>query len=165
MTLSALILRPTRAADRDAIIALVQATRFFRENELGIAIEVLDDALAQGPDGHYRSYTALVNATPVGWLCFGATPCTLGTFDIYWLAVAPAQQGHGVGSRLLSHAEELIRAGGGRLIVIETSGQDRYASTQMFYRKNGYIEAARVPDFYAPGDDKIIYTKVVTATP
>lgn len=152
-------IRHTIAADRAPILAFMQATGFFRPDELDVAAEVLDEALKAGPAGHYQSFAAVSGAVPVGWVCVGPTPCTLGTFDLYWIAVAPATQGHGVGSLLLRHAEALIRARQGRLVVIETSGQPRYDTTRFFYLKNGYAEAARLPDFYAPGDDKVVYLK------
>lgn len=152
-------IRYTEPADRAAILALVAGTGYFRPDELPIAQEVLDEALKAGPAGHYQSLTAVREGVPVGWLCFGPTPCTLGTFDIYWIAVDRACQGQGIGARLVQRAEELITARGGRLAVIETSGQERYGSTRGFYLKCGYHEAARVAEFYAPGDDKVIYTK------
>lgn len=155
-------IRYTEPADRAAILALVAATGYFRPDELPIAQEVLDEALKAGPAGHYQSLTAVQEGVPVGWLCFGPTPCTLGTFDIYWIAVDRACQGQGIGTRLVQRAEEMIKARGGRLAVIETSGQERYGSTRGFYVKCGYHEAARVADFYAPGDDKVIYTKHIS---
>ncbi|MCX7847743.1 MAG: GNAT family N-acetyltransferase [bacterium] len=154
-----IVIRYSLPSDRDAILAFVADTGYFRPDELPIAQEVLDEALTAGPSGHYQSLTALAAHTPVGWLCFGPTPCTLGTFDIYWIAVAPAHQGRGIGAQLIQRAEEMIKARHGRLAVIETSGQARYQSTRAFYLKCGYHEAARVPNFYAPGDDKIIYVK------
>jgi len=152
-------IRYSEPGDRAAILALVAGTGYFRDDELPIAQEVLDEALKAGPQGHYQSLTALRADAPVGWLCFGPTPCTLGTFDIYWIAVNRASQGQGIGARLVQRAEEMIAARNGRLVVIETSGQARYGSTRGFYLKCGYHEAARVADFYAPGDDKVIYTK------
>ncbi len=154
-------IRHSEPGDRAAVLALVAGTGYFRDDELPTAQEVLDEALKAGPQGHYQSFTALRNGAPAGWLCFGPTPCTLGTFDIYWIAVDRACQGLGIGARLVRHAEEMIKACNGRLIVIETSGQERYGSTRGFYLKCGYHEAARVADFYAPGDDKVIYTKNV----
>jgi ribosomal protein S18 acetylase RimI-like enzyme len=92
-------------------------------------------------------------------VCFGATPCTLGTFDIYWIAVDPAYQRHHIGSKLLAFSESEIKKQQGRLIVIETSGSEKYLPTRGFYERNGYILAADVKEFYAPGDDKWIFTK------
>ncbi len=152
-------IRYSEPADRDAILRLLADTGFFRPDELEVAEEVLDDALEAGPGGHYQSFTALDDAGAAGWICLGPTPCSLGAWDIYWLGVAPGRQGRGIGKALVRHAEALIRARDGTLAVIETSGSPHYVSTRGFYLGLGYLEAARLPDFYAPGDDRIIYTR------
>lgn len=155
----AIEIRYTLASDRDAIVALVRDTKFFRDDEVDVAAEVVDEAIAKGPEGHYQSFTALVDGSVAGWVCHGPTPCTIGTYDIYWLAVAPAVQGCGLGRKLMAYAEEHIRSRGGRLAVVETAGKAIYDSTRAFYLRVGYQEAARLPEFYSPGDDKIIYLK------
>lgn len=154
-----LTIRYTRREDREAVLALVEATGFFRPAEVEVAREVLDAALAGGEGGHYQSFAACLGGRVVGWVCFGPTPCTEGTFDIYWIAVAREQQGKGIGAALMEYAEGLIAARGGRLAVVETSGRPDYEPTRRFYLGLGYREASRVRDFYAPGDDKVVYTK------
>ncbi len=158
-TPSAFVIRRAKDSDRAAVHAFIAATGFFRPDEVDIAMEVFDDAVAQGPVGDYQSYTLEMSGKPVGWVCFGLTACTVGTYDIYWIAVDPAVQAKGLGSALISQAETLIADAGGRIAVIETSGRAAYLPTQLFYLKNNYIEASRLKDFYAPGDDKITYTK------
>ncbi len=153
----------TRPEDRDAIIALARETGFFLEAELTVATEVLDDSLKAGESGHYQSYTLLADGKPAGWVCFGPTPCTLGTYDIYWIAVSPRCQGRGFGRALLDHAEALIRRARGRVVLLETSGRSLYQGTRGFYLAAGYDEVARVPEFYMPGDDRVIYAKYLHA--
>jgi D-alanine-D-alanine ligase len=148
--------------DRDAILGFVAATGFFRDDEVAVARELLDDALAKGPGGHYQSFVAEdEGGTAVGWVCFGPTPCAVGTFDIYWIVVAPPQQGRGVGAVLMTFAERRIADRGGRLAVVETSGRPVYKPTRQFYTKMGYCEAAIISDFYSTGDAKLVYTKPV----
>jgi len=156
-----LLIERASAADRQAALALIEQTKFFRPNEVVIAAEVFDDANTQGPQGDYQSFIARNNGSLVGWVCYGETPCTLGTFDIYWLAVDPRSQGLGIGRKLMDFAEKAIKDMGGRIAIVETSGSERYIPTRAFYEKVGYKEASRVEDFYAPGDPKIIYTKVL----
>ncbi len=155
-------IRRTAAGDREPILSFIEESGFFRPGEIAIARELLDDAVSKGPTGHYQSFTAEVGGRPAGWVCFGPTPCTVATFDIYWIVVAPACAGRGVGRALMEYAEKLIAERGGRLAVTETSGQALYSSTRAFYARLGYVEQARVPDFYAPGDDKLVYTKLIT---
>lgn len=152
-------IRKAIAADTALVMDIIRRTKFFRPVEETIAQEVLDDAIA---DASYQSYVVEKDGRVAGWICFGATPCTLGTFDIYWIAVDPDIQHAGLGSSLLTFAEAQIAAQGGRLMIIETSGSPMYRPTQRFYEKNGYRLAACVDDFYAPGDPKLIFTKTVS---
>ncbi|NLW83465.1 MAG: GNAT family N-acetyltransferase [Phycisphaerae bacterium] len=151
-------IRKTTAADTALVMDIIRRTKFFRPVEETIAQEVLDDAIA---DASYQSYVIEKDGHVAGWICFGVTPCTLGTFDIYWIAVDPDIQHAGLGSGLLTFAEQQIAAQGGRLMVIETSGSEMYRPTQRFYEKNGYRLAACVDDFYAPDDPKLIFTKQI----
>jgi len=148
--------------DKETILDLLRKTNFFKDHEHLIAKEVLEEAISSGPEGHYKSYVADVSGIPVGWICFGEVPCTIGTYDIYWLAVSPEFQNKGIGRALVKHAEENILHNNGRIIAIETCGDEKYKSTQKFYEKNNYTESARIKDFYQVGEDKIIYTKTLS---
>jgi len=156
-------IRYVRLEDKPKIMSILKETSFFRTGELIVAGEVLDNALAQGPEGDYQSYVAEECEDIIGWMCFGPAQCTLGTFDIHWLVVTPKKQRCGVGSYLLKYATNLIENQKGRMIVAETSGSSRYLSTRQFYEKMGYYETSRVKDFYTTGDDKIIYIKHIQA--
>jgi ribosomal protein S18 acetylase RimI-like enzyme len=154
-------IRWCRPSDRQVVLSFLAETGFFRPDEMAIAREVLDKSLAEGPQGHYQSFVATVSHEAVGWICFGPTPCTVGSFDIYWMGVAAAWQGRGIGRALAVFAEEAIAARGGRLIVIETSSREVYLPTRRFYEALGCREVARVPDFYGPGDHRVIFTKTL----
>jgi len=149
--------------DRERIMKFLAQTGVFRPGELDIAREVLDDSLRGGPGGHYQSYTAVAAGLAAGWVCFGPTPCTEGTFDVYWIAVDPQRHQKGIGRALMRRAEGLVAEAGGRLVVVETSGRQDYEPTRKFYLAMGYTEASRVPDFYAPADAKITYVKRLAA--
>ncbi|MCS7166876.1 MAG: N-acetyltransferase [Gemmatales bacterium] len=94
-----------------------------------------------------------------GFVIFGPTPLTVHTWDIYWIAVSRDVQRHGIGSRLLESAEARIRAQRGKLVRVETSSLPTYEATRRFYEKHGYQRAGVIPDFYADGDDLVIYYK------
>jgi ribosomal protein S18 acetylase RimI-like enzyme len=155
--------RYAEASDRERVLGLVSDTGFFRSDELEIAAEVFDDAVRSGSGGHYQSFVAEYCDEVVGWVCYGPTPCTVGTFDIYWIAVTQELQGMGFGRILMEYAESEISRRGGRLSVVETSGHERYASTQRFYLAMGYHEASRIQDFYDTGDDRVVYIKSLKA--
>jgi GNAT superfamily N-acetyltransferase len=155
-TLTLPTLRHLTAADRGRIEEISRAVGVFRADEIAVALEVFDGAVAGSPD--YLALGAEHEGRLAGWICWGPTPCTLGTFDLYWMAVDPALHGAGVGSALL-HAMEDRLQGVARLIVVETAGRPDYAPTRGFYEARGYRAASRIPDFYAPGDDQVVYVK------
>jgi ribosomal protein S18 acetylase RimI-like enzyme len=152
-------IRFTELIDIAPVLEFLDATHFFRPDEMLIAEEVITDAASKGPTGHYQSYVFQRNSAAIGWVCWGQAPCTVGSYDIYWLGVSPQCQGQGLGKKLMDFAEQRIRDAGGRLFIVETSGRESYTPTRLFYERIGYTLAARIEDFYAPGDDKIIYTK------
>jgi ribosomal protein S18 acetylase RimI-like enzyme len=78
---------------------------------------------------------------------------------LYWIAVAKPTQARGIGGRLLVAAEEEIARLGGRLLLIETSSLPHYAPTRRFYARHGYELACRLADFYADGDDLVVFRK------
>jgi len=150
-------LRPVGPAHRAQIERLTRETGLFRETEVATAVELLDEHLAG--DDEYRFVGAFDDETLAGFACWGPTPGTDGTWDLYWIVVDRASQGRGVGSQLLAHVERTMQADGGRLIVVETSSREDYAPTRAFYAARGYTRAAVLPGYYAPGDDLVIYLK------
>lgn len=153
------------AGDRDRVEEIVRATGVFRPGEAAIALEVFDGAVER-PGVDYHAIGAFdEDGVLLGFACYGMTPCTVATWDLYWIAVHPGAQRHGVGRALMQAAERAIAEAGGRLIVVETSSRPDYAPTRAFYGALGYVAAARIPDFYASCDDLIIYTKRSVPSP
>jgi len=150
-------LRPVERAHRGRVEALVRATGLFRASEAETAVEVLDESLAGEDD--YRWLGAFDGDTLAGFVCWGPTPGTEGTYDLYWLVVDPARHGQGIGTQLLSDVERRLKTDDGRLIVTETSSRADYGPTRAFYEHRGYTRAATIPGYYAPGDDLVIYSK------
>lgn len=124
-----------------------------------MAEEVLDSYLSDPLGSGYHVLVAEVDSFIVGYVCYGPTPLTEGTWDIYWMAVAPKQQGQGIGAALLSSAEAEIKEAQGRLAIIETSSRPQYEKTRRFHHRQGYEVVGHIPDFYAPGDGKLIFLK------
>ena len=158
-TLTLPLLRNLTAVDRDRIEEISRAVGLFRADEIPVALEVFDGAVAGSPD--YLALGAEHDGRLAGWICWGPTPCTLGTFDLYWMAVDPAVHAGGIGTALVREMEGRL-AGSARLIVVETAGRPDYRPTCSFYEARGYRRAAVIPDFYAPGDDQVVYVKTLT---
>jgi GNAT superfamily N-acetyltransferase len=147
------------AKDRAAVERILKATPEFKPAEVVVAEEVLDAYLAESHESGYHVMVAEADSSVVGYVCYGPAPLTEGTWDIYWLAIAPKEQGQGIGSALLDCAEESARALGGRLALIETSSKPEYERTRRFHSSRGYEVVCRIADFYAPSDDKLVFQK------
>lgn len=162
---------PLRSSHRGRLAELLRGTRAFNAEEVEVALALFDvahggDAAgspgAEGAPLDYEFAGAFDGELLVGYACFGPTPATDGTYDLYWLAVEAAAQGRGVGRALVREVERTLGARGGRLLVVETSSRPDYSGTRQFYARSGYVEAARVRDFYAPSDDRILLTTRLT---
>ncbi|WP_347243787.1 GNAT family N-acetyltransferase [Thermogutta sp.] len=150
-----------RPEDGPAVRRLVESTGFFRPDEVAVAEELIAERLAKGAASGYEFLFAEHDGQLQGYVCFGPIPCTLSSWDLYWIVVNPAYQRQGLGRRLLQEAEKAIRAAGGTRVYVDTSGREQYRPTRLFYEKNGYQVAAVLEDFYAPADPKVIYVKVL----
>lgn len=145
--------------DRETVRALVERTGFFTRDEVAIAVELVDAHLSDGPASGYQFVFAEMDGALAGYACYGPVTCTAASYDLYWIAVEPKFQRHGVGRMLMDVVESQVAARGGERIYIDTSGRDQYAPTRAFYERSGFYAEARLKDFYAPGDDRVIYAK------
>jgi ribosomal protein S18 acetylase RimI-like enzyme len=145
--------------DRPRITEILRGTPEFKPFEVAVAEELIDSYLQDSSDSGYHILVAEVGSTVGGYICYGPTPLTEGTWDIYWMAVAREKQGRGIGSALMKSAEKEIIRAKGRLAIIETSSTPAYEKTRHFHLSHGYEIVARIPDFYSPGDDKLILRK------
>jgi ribosomal protein S18 acetylase RimI-like enzyme len=153
--------RTAGPADPAAVEALVRATGVFSEAEVLVALELVEERLKRGAASGYEFLFVEDEAGLLGYACWGPIPCTERSYDLYWIAVRPERQGSGVGRRILRAAEEEIARAGGMRIYVETSTRAAYDPTRAFYEHCGYARAATFDDFYAPGDGKAVYLKVV----
>jgi ribosomal protein S18 acetylase RimI-like enzyme len=138
---------------------ILRNTPEFKPSEVVVAEEVIDSYLHDPVGSGYDTLVAEDSSGVVGYVTFGPTPLTEGTWDLYWAAVAREKRRQGIGGALWRAAEDEIRKAQGRLALIETSSTPEYESTRRFHLGQGYEMIARIPDFYAPGDDKIILQK------
>jgi ribosomal protein S18 acetylase RimI-like enzyme len=153
------MIRPTTPADTPALVEIARGTAVFKPLEIEALQEVLDDYHAENHAHGHRAVTYEQDGRPVGFAYYAPAAMTDRTWYLYWIAVSKHTQARGVGARLLRHAEDEIRNLQGRLFLIETSSLPHYELTRRFYLKHGYEQAAVIRDFYADGDDIIIFRK------
>ncbi len=155
-------IRQLEPSDRPFIEKMVISTGKFNDVEVATALELVDEALDRGEESGYL-FAVLEHGKkhPVvlGYACYGPVPLTQGVYDLYWIVVDPASQGKGIGGRLLEYVETDVLRRGGRMILIETSSQESYGATVLFYEHSGYHLAARIRNFYRVGDDKLVFQK------
>lgn len=150
-------IRPLRADDLPALKAVIDANNMFPS-------AMLDDMAAPclAGDGGEGRWLVFDDGVPAGLAYYVPEPMTEGTFNLLLIAVDPGRHGRGIGRQLMERAERDVAERGGRVLLVETSGLDGYARTRAFYRFIGYDEEARIREFYAAGDDKIVFRKALS---
>ncbi|HAV10873.1 MAG TPA: N-acetyltransferase [Dehalococcoidia bacterium] len=152
-------MRPMKAEDRPALESILKVTPEFTSEEVGVALELIDDYLKSGEKSGYFILVAVVGSAVVGYLCYGPRPLTTGTWDMYWVVIHPDYQGEGIGRSLFNEAERQIAKFGGRIMIIETSSKPGYEKTINFHHSLGYTDVCLIDDFYAPGDHLLMLIK------
>ncbi len=149
--------------DVPAIERIAKETGTFTGVEVATVREMLETFLHPEPrDDHTFIIFRNGNANSIlGFACFGPTPLTDRTWDLYWICVDRIHQGTGIGCSLLSSVEQEVATLGGRAVYLETSDSDLYRPARSFYERNCYQRVAVIDDFYAPGEAKVIYRKVL----
>lgn len=113
------------------------------------------------PEGNTYEARVLVDDDdhPVAYACFGFTPMTEATYDLYWLVTDAGRRGQGLGALLLATVEDDLRARGARTVRVETSSLEGEGGARRFYVRSGYAEVGLIADFYRPGDDLVTLAK------
>ena len=152
-------LRPTEPSETPALLALAEGTGVFKPIEIQALEEVLDDYHAHERANGHRCVTAWQDAQPIGFVYWAPEEMTDRTWCLWWIAVRRDLQALGAGAELLRACEADVRAAGGRLLLIETSSLPSYEPTRRFYAKHGYEPPSVVRDYYADGDDMLVFRK------
>ncbi len=147
--------------DLQCVREITVSTGFFYPEEVDTAVELVEDRLAKGPRCGYHFLFAEQDGETVGYTSFGPIACTRESYDLYWIVVSGTYRGKGLGTQLLEQSEEAIATLGGTRVYIETSARPLYEPTRAFYLARGYTQIAELEDFYAPGDAKAMYLKVM----
>ncbi|MBM3926118.1 MAG: GNAT family N-acetyltransferase [SAR202 cluster bacterium] len=156
------MIRPTIPSDTATLVTMAGDTGVFKPLEIQALQEVLDDFHSQANKEGHRSITYEQDGHLAGFAYFAPAAMTDRTWYLWWIVVNKQIQARGIGGKLLSRVEEEIRHSGGRLLLIETSSLPHYDLTRRFYLKHGYKQATVLHDFYADGDDLVVYSKRIT---
>jgi GNAT superfamily N-acetyltransferase len=147
-------------ADGLAILDIGRGIPLFDGRDVDTIQELWTEFTSRGDaDSWYHFLGARQAGSLVGFACYGRRALTEGAFDLYWIAVDRHHHRKGIGDFLLKNVEERVQALGGHLLIAETAGKPDFESTRRFYLGSGYELEARLRDFYAIGDDLVIFTK------
>ncbi len=153
-------LRALNADDRSLLAAMLARIDDFTKEDQALALELIDFSIANPHQKDYQYFIAAdEHDQPIAYVCYGPTPLTEGTYDLYWIAVDPGYAGKGIGTQLMQAVEQDIRQRQGRMLIIETSSSEHYEATRQFYLKKGYALVETIHDFYRPGEDRVTYIK------
>ncbi len=153
------MMRTTLVEEKGLLQSIATGTGVFKPHEIEALGEVLDDYHAVSYKHGHRAITFEQDGAVIGFAYFAPTPMTDRTWHLYWIFVDKNTHARGIGTQMLQYAEREILKAGGRLFLIETSSLPGYEPTRAFYRKHGYDQAAIILDFYADGDDQVIFRK------
>lgn len=133
-------------------------------NETGLfPADMLPDLLAPFLDGLADALwlTCHVGGEAAGLCLASPEEMADGTWNMRALAIRPDLQGQSLGAALVREVEQQLRTRHQRVLIVDTSGTEAFARTRRFYAQNGYTEEARVREFWAAGDDKVIFRKAL----
>jgi len=147
--------------DRHHVQRLIESTNFFSRDEIDVAEELVKERLEKGDRSGYFFVLVRHCGRLIGYGAYGPIPCSVSSYDLYWIAVDPDFQGQGLGRRISNEIERLVRQSGGTRLYAETSGRPLYAPTRKFYQSCGYRAESVLKDFYDTGDDKVTFGKVL----
>jgi len=148
-------IRPVIPEDIDILKTIIEQNDLF-------PCELLDDMISPYFKQEYETdfwITYMDNGRPVAIAYYAPERMTEGTYNLYLIAVSPDYQGKGIGKELLVHIENHLKNRGERILLVETSGLPAFESSRNFYRMNNYHQEAVIREFYAQGDDKVVFWK------
>jgi ribosomal protein S18 acetylase RimI-like enzyme len=152
--------RPLISGDRKELLSILNRAGVFPPQEVEVAMELIDTVLEERDQKDYRIHCLVDDQNqPLGFICYGPAPMAEGTYDLYWIVVDPGCQKKGEGSKLLGFLEAEVRRMAGRMILADTSSTTLYEGAHKFYSGKGFREVARIPDYYAHGNDRITFCK------
>ena len=112
------------AADRSGVFRILESAGNFTPEEVAIALELIDEWLELGEHSGYLTYVlesvSEEGSEVLGYVCFGPTPLTESTYDLYWIAVdKPKHRGGMVTMRGLTRnqRDEVVVEADGKMLV------------------------------------------------
>lgn len=153
------MIRETTPEDTEPLVQIAIDAGMFPAEAAGFLEDMFAKHFANGLSEGHVCLTDIEDDEPSGMAYAKPVEATDGTWNLLMIVIAPDQQGGGRGRSLMERVESTLATRGGRLLLVETSGLESYAKTRRFYAGCGYTETATVPDYYAAGEDMVLFRK------
>ena len=86
------MIRKLIESDREKIKCILESTDNFNEDEINIAMELINIYINDENQKDYEIFVDEEEKVIRGYVCIGPRPLTTGTYDLYWIAVNPDVQ-------------------------------------------------------------------------
>lgn len=163
--LTNLTVRAATPAETQSIRQLALDNHMFQPDEMGDFDEMLTGFFDGSLDDHRWIVATDDTDLVVAAAYYAPEPFSDRMWNLYFIATAPDRHGTGAGTALIGHVEDELLALGessARTLIVDTSSVDDYEQARHFYGRCGFVEEARIRDFYGPGDDKVTFWKRIT---
>ena len=153
------MIRKLKPDDVKGIKDILNRTDNFQEEEIEVAMELVQIAISDPEQKDYNIFVYEENNKLLGYHCTGRRPLTDAVYDLYWIVTDPDYKSKGIGKKLINHAENFVIENNGRWLLVETSSRGVYQATRNFYLRNNYSIISEINDFYSLGDNLIVFGK------
>lgn len=157
------MIRTITSDDASAVAVLAVDAGLFPPEAMGFLDEMMLNYFKDNLSNGHVCVVDEENGGLLGVAYYEPALATDRTWYLTMIAVRRTLQGQGRGAGLMRYVEETLQAAGQRLLLVETSGSPDFTLTRQFYAKLGYEEEARVRDYYAPGEDMVLFCKLLNA--
>jgi len=159
MSQTGTLVRPAEHSDIPGIIKLAEATGLFPADVL---LDLISGYLTRQKDDVWivHEETSFIGRPILTGFGF----CEIeraadGVWNLMALAVDPSHQRRGIGSKMVQFIESELTKQETRLILVETASADEFERTSGFLKKVGFVEEARIREYYEKGVDKVVFRR------
>ncbi|NDJ57571.1 GNAT family N-acetyltransferase [Enterobacteriaceae bacterium 4M9] len=151
-----MLIRSVQSSDVEPLLTMLKASGQFDEEGLLHIKQTLESHLSGESE---EIWFSAQQQGLVGIVYCAPEVMANDVWNVLMLWVSPSHQRQGVGQSLMNKVEQELINKQTRLLLVETSSLNDFSAARAFYSKQGFINEARIAHYYAPGEDKLIYTK------
>ena len=156
------MIRAPHIEETGRLVELGEATGIFEPGESDALLRATLDAhhaRQLAPPHEIWVWAAPATGRAAGWTYYG--PSSRGEWEVFWIGVAPADHGQGVGAALLAFVEDRVLRAGGCVLYIETSSAPALAKARRFYERHGYVVIQVDRGHYGDSVDRVTFAKTL----